>query len=215
MQLTTKAQQRASKGAQTKASIVQAALGLATQIGLDGLSIGVLAEVMHMSKSGVFAHFGSREELQISVVQEYHRVFQEEVFTPALSQAKGLPRLVAMYRNWLNRSAVEIDSGCIYISGPVEFEDKPGPVRDELAHSVSVWHQAMRTAIEQAIECGHLKADTNSEQLLIKLLGLVLALHYQARFLKNEKMVELARTTFDTILSPLLTEQGTLAFKAI
>ena len=87
------------KGQQTKAAIVDAALGLATQIGLEGLSIGALAEVTQMSKSGVFAHFGSREELQISVVREYHARFEQEVFYPALSSPRGLERLRALFAN--------------------------------------------------------------------------------------------------------------------
>ena len=101
------------KGEKTKAVIVDAALGLATQIGLEGLSIGALAEVTSMSKSGVFAHFGSREELQISVVREYHARFEAEVFFPAMVTARGLPRLQALFANWMKRTSVEIDSGCI------------------------------------------------------------------------------------------------------
>ena len=94
------------KGLQTKAAIVDAALGLATQIGLEGLSIGALAEVTQMSKSGVFAHFGSREELQISVVREYHQRFEQEVFFPALTEVRGLPRLRAMFAHWMKRTSV-------------------------------------------------------------------------------------------------------------
>src|SRR5256885_15881613 len=120
------------KGQQTKAAIVEAALGLATQIGLEGLSIGALAEVTQMSKSGVFAHFGSREELQISVVREYHAKFEEEVFFPAMREARGLPRLKVLFERWVRRVSAELDSGCIYISGAVEFDDRPGPVRDAL-----------------------------------------------------------------------------------
>ena len=120
------------KGRQTKATIVNAALGLAAQIGLEGLSIGALAEVTGMSKSGVFAHFGSREELQISVIREYHDQFESEVFYPALSCARGLPRLQSLFDNWMQRTTTEIDSGCIYISGAVEFDDRPGSVRDDL-----------------------------------------------------------------------------------
>jgi AcrR family transcriptional regulator len=93
-----------------------------------------------MSKSGVFAHFGSREELQISVIREYHQRFEQEVFYPALAEPRGLPRLRAMFANWMKRTSVEIDSGCIYISGAVEFDDRPGPVRDALALSVQTWH---------------------------------------------------------------------------
>src|SRR3989344_2963627 len=137
------------KGQQTKAAIVEAALGLATHIGLEGLSIGALADVTGMSKSGVFAHFGSREELQISVVREYHTRFEQEVFYPAMSAPRGLARLSAMFDNWMKRTSIEIDSGCIYISGAVEFDDRTGPVRDALASSVLTWHAAMRRAIEQ------------------------------------------------------------------
>ena len=134
------------KGQQTKAAIVDAALGLATQIGLEGLSIGALAEVTQMSKSGVFAHFGSREELQISVIREYHTRFEEEVFYPAMQEPRGLPRLRALFANWMKRTSIEIDSGCIYISGAVEFDDRTGPVRDALVGSVKTWLAAKATS---------------------------------------------------------------------
>jgi AcrR family transcriptional regulator len=188
------------KGQQTKAAIVDAALGLATQIGLEGLSIGALAEVTEMSKSGVFAHFGSREELQISVVLEYHRRFEEEVFSPALSAPRGLPRLRAMFANWMQRTSVEIDSGCLYISGAVEFDDREGPVRDALVGSVSTWHTALRRAILAACELGHLHPDTDEEQLLFEIHGLILALHYEARFLRTPGSIGRAQTGFDNIL---------------
>lgn len=189
------------KGQQTKAAIVDAALGLATQIGLEGLSIGALAEVMHMSKSGVFAHFGSREELQISVVREYHRRFEEEVFYPALEQDRGLPRLQAMFRNWMNRTSVEIDSGCLYISGAVEFDDRPGPVHDALASSVQTWLAAMHRAVVQAKEAGHLQADADERQMAFEIHGLILALHFDARFLKTPGSTARAHTGFAHILS--------------
>ena len=121
------------KGQQTRATILDAALGLASHMGLEGLSIGALAEVTEMSKSGVFAHFGSREELQISVIREYHARFEDEVFFPAIKEPRGLPRLRSLFERWVRRVSVEIDSGCIYISGAVEFDDRPGPVRDALA----------------------------------------------------------------------------------
>ena len=188
------------KGQQTKAAIVDAALGLATQIGLEGLSIGALAEVTQMSKSGVFAHFGSREELQISVIREYHARFEQEVFFPALKSPRGLPRLRAMFANWMKRTSTEIDSGCIYISGAVEFDDRTGPVRDALASSVLTWHAAMRRAIEQCKELGELRADTHAEQLLFEIHGLILALHYEARFLKNPGSIARANAGFENIL---------------
>ena len=189
------------KGQQTKAAIVDAALGLATQIGLEGLSIGVLAEVMRMSKSGVFAHFGSREELQISVIREYHSRFEEEVFSPALQQPRGLPRLQAMFQNWMRRTSVEIDSGCLYISGAVEFDDRPGPVRDALAGSVKTWLSAMYRAVVQAKEAGHLRGDADEHQMAFEIHGLILALHYEARFLKTPGSIERTHTGFAHIVA--------------
>ena len=189
------------KGQQTKAAIVDAALGLATQIGLEGLSIGALAEVMRMSKSGVFAHFGSREELQISVIREYYTRFEEEVFYPALARPKGMPRLKALFKNWMNRTSVEIDSGCLFISGAVEFDDRPGPVRDALAGSVKTWLAAMNRAVVQAKQAGHLAQDVDEHQMAFEIHGLILALHYDARFLKTPGSVARANTGFVNILA--------------
>ena len=173
------------KGQQTRAAILDAALGLASQMGLEGLSIGALAEVTQMSKSGVFAHFGSREELQISVIREYHARFEDEVFFPAITEPRGVPRLRALVERWLRRVSVEVDSGCIYISGAVEFDDRPGPVRDALASMVLAWHAALARAIRLAIEVGHLRPDTDPDQMLFELHGLILALHHDARFLRS------------------------------
>jgi AcrR family transcriptional regulator len=189
------------KGQQTKAAIVDAALGLATQIGLEGLSIGALAEVMQMSKSGVFAHFGSREELQISVVREYHTRFEDEVFYPAMNAPRGLPRLRTLFDNWMKRTSVEIDSGCIYISGAVEFDDRPGPVRDALASSVNTWLSAMRRAVELSIAEGHLRADTDAAQMAFEVHALILALHYEARFLRSPDSLRRAVQAFESIVS--------------
>jgi AcrR family transcriptional regulator len=189
------------KGQQTKAAIVDAALGLATQIGLEGLSIGAIAEVMHMSKSGVFAHFGSREELQISVVREYFTRFEQEVFYPALTEARGLPRVQALFGNWMKRVAVELQSGCIFISGAVEFDDRPGPVRDALASSVQTWLDAMYRAVVQAKEVGHLRADADERQIAFEIHGLILGLHYEARFLKAPGSMERAVQAFRSILA--------------
>ncbi len=189
------------KGEQTKQVIVDAALGLATQIGLEGLSIGVLAEVTHMSKSGVFAHFGSREELQISVIREYFNRFEHEVFAPAMLEAKGLPRLRALFANWMKRVAVEIQSGCIFISGAVEFDDRSGPVHDALASSVKTWLQAVHRTVVQAKACGHLDDDANEQQIAFEIHGLILALHYEARFLKYPGSIDRALQGFNNILT--------------
>ena len=188
------------KGQQTRATILDAALTLASHMGLEGLSIGALAEVTGMSKSGVFAHFCSRDELQIAVVREYHNKFEEEVFYPALREPRGLPRLRALFELWVKRVAVEIDSGCIYISGAVEFDDRPGPVRDALVDMVQTWQDALERAIGMAVEEGHLRADTYPAQMLFEVHGLILALHHDARFLRHPGAVDRARVAFRRVL---------------
>jgi len=193
------------KGRQTRAAIVDAALALASHIGIEGLSIGALAEVTGMSKSGVFAHFGSREELQISVVREYHARFEEEVFRPSMAAARGLPRLHALFDRWLKRVSIEIDSGCIYISGAVEFDDRPGPVRDALVSMVRSWQDALERAIRIAIEDGQLKPDTDAQQMLFEMHGLILALHHDARLMRTPGAPQRARLAFERVVDLYLT----------
>jgi AcrR family transcriptional regulator len=196
----TRAGRALQKGQQTRAAILDAALALAAPVGLEGLSIGAIAEVMGMSKSGVFAHFGSREELQIAVVREYHQRFERDVFYPALQQPRGLPRLRALFDLWMRQTALEIDAGCVYISGAVEFDDRPGPVRDELVQTVKTWQDAIRRAVELAIAEGHLKPSAQSQQIAFEIHGLILALHYDARFLRNPQALNLARQGFEHLL---------------
>ena len=188
------------KGQQTRAAILDAALGLASQMGLEGLSIGALAEVAGMSKSGVFAHFGSREELQIAVIREYHRRFEEEVFFPALHEPRGVLRLRALFELWLRRVTVEVDHGCIYISGAVEFDDRPGPVRDALVGMVRSWHEALQRAIGLGIEDGQLAPDTDVQQMLFEIHGLILALHHDARLMRIPGATERARRAFERLI---------------
>ncbi len=194
------------KGQQTRAAILDSALSLASQMGLEGLSIGALAEVAHMSKSGVFAHFGSREELQIAVIREYHRRFEEEVFFPAMREVRGVSRLRALFERWLRRVSVEVDSGCIYISGAVEFDDRPGPVRDALVGMVRSWHDALERAIRIAIDDGQLKADTDAQQMLFEMHGLILALHHDARLMRTPGALQRARLAFERVVNQYLVD---------
>ncbi|MEP6875892.1 MAG: TetR/AcrR family transcriptional regulator, partial [Burkholderiales bacterium] len=185
-----------------------------SHMGLEGLSIGALAEVTQMSKSGVFAHFGSREELQISVVREYHAKFEAEIFEPSMAAPRGLPRLRAMYDLWFKRVSIEIDAGCIYISGAVEFDDRPGPVRDALVSMVQTWHAALERAIRQAIAEGHLRADTDPQQMLFEVHGLILALHHDARFLRRPGADARARAGFQNVLSHYIAAAPSVASTA-
>jgi AcrR family transcriptional regulator len=194
------------KGQQTRAAILDSALSLASQMGLEGLSIGALAEVAQMSKSGVFAHFGSREELQIAVIREYHHRFEDEVFFPAMREPRGVPRLSALFERWIRRVSVEVDSGCIYISGAVEFDDRPGPVRDALVSMVRAWQDALERAIRIAIDDGQLKPDTDAQQMLFEMHGLILALHHDARLMRTPGAPERARLAFERVVNQYLVD---------
>ena len=181
-----------SKGALTKAMIVDQALKIASRQGLEGLTVGHLAEALAMSKSGVFAHFGSREELQLAVVREYYDRFEAAVFQPALQEPKGLARLQKMINLWMRTSIQELSAGCIFISGAVEFDDRPGLVRDELVRSVQIWRAALKRAIEQAVEVGDLKKDCVPEAMLFQIYSYVQGLHHDARFLQISQSVDIA-----------------------
>jgi AcrR family transcriptional regulator len=188
------------KGELTRAAILDVALELASRDGLEGLTIGLLADKMNMSKSGVFAHFGSREDLQIEVVKLYHHHFEQEVFYPSMKEPRGLPRLQTMFARWVKRVSVEIASGCIYISGAVEYDDRPGAIREELAGMVRAWKNALRRCAVQTIEMGHLSSDTDPDQLVFEMYGLILALHHDARFLKLPGSVNRAEVGFERLI---------------
>ena len=188
------------KGEQTRAAILDVALELASRNGLEGLTIGLLADRMSMSKSGVFAHFGSREDLQLEVVKLYHHRFEQEVFYPSIKEARGLPRLVAMYTRWVKRVSVEIASGCIYISGAVEYDDREGPIREQLVSMVRAWQEALLRSVQQAVDVKHLRRDLDAAQLVFEMHGLILALHHDARFLRNPGAVERARAAFERLV---------------
>ena len=189
------------KGVLTKALILQAALEIAGKSGLEALTIGTIAETVNMSKSGVFAHFGSREELQVAVIHEYYKRFREVVFGPALLQPKGLPRLRSMIDAWSKISVGENTSGCFFIGGAAEFDDRPGIVRDELIKSVEDWRTALLRAIKEAISMGDLKKTVDPKVLLFQLYSTVLGVHHDARFLKNPKSISIARNLTNSILA--------------
>jgi AcrR family transcriptional regulator len=188
------------KGELTRAAILDMALELSSRDGLEGLTIGLLAEKMKMSKSGVFAHFGSREDLQIEVVRLYHHRFEQEVFYPSIKEPRGLQRLQGMFARWVKLVSVEIALGCIYISGAVEYDDRPGAIRDHLVAMVQAWRDALHRCINQSMEMGHLRSDINVEQMVYEIYGLILALHHDARFLKIPGSVERAQAGFDRLI---------------
>ena len=118
-----------------------------------------------------------------------------------MQMPRGLPRLQALFDNWMVQTSAEIDSGCIYISGAVEFDDRSGPVRDALASSVSTWQTALRRAVELAQDEGQLSRASDAHQIAFEIHGLILALHYEARFLRNPSAADRARQGFQHILA--------------
>jgi len=202
------------KGELTRAAILDVALDLASRDGLEGLTIGLLADKMNMSKSGVFAHFGSREDLQLEVLKLYHHRFEQEVFFPSVKEPRGIQRLKAMFARWVKRVSVEVASGCIYISGAVEYDDRPGPIREELMAMVGAWQGALLRCVQQAVECGDLKADTDPHQLVYEMYGLILALHHDARFLRIPGSLERAGTGFERLVETYRNPQSPAAVVA-
>lgn len=173
-----------SKGESTRAAIVDCALALARQIGLEALSIGMLAERLAMSKSGVFAHFGSKEELQLAVMEEAQARFIEQVLRPALAAPRGLPRLRQLFERWLAYSAgTELPGGCLMIQAAAEFDDQPGAVRDFLVEGQRQWRDTLAKAVAMTQERGELAADVDPSQLAFEIFGLALAAHHDVRLL--------------------------------
>ena len=188
------------KGEQTRAAILDVALELASRNGLEGLTLGLLADRMNMSTSGVFAHFGSREDLQMEVLKLYHHRFEQEVFFPSVKEPRGLPRLESMFARWVKRVSVEIASGCIYISGAVEYDDRPGPIREALVAMVRAWQGALLRAVQQSVDAGALQTGTDPQQLVFEMYGLILALHHDARFLRVPGALERANRGFARLI---------------
>lgn len=192
-----------SKGQRTRVAIVEAALEQSSATGLEGLTIGALAERMKMSKSGVFAHFGSREDLQIAVLRAYEERFIGDVLKAAIPANRGLPRLVTLLRHWLTRTEAEAQRGCIWISGASEYDDRPGAVRDELVRMIHGWRRELGRAIEQAVAAGHLAPTTRVDELIFNFNGVILALHHDARLLRSHDAAAMACRALDRLIDPL------------
>ena len=188
------------KGELTRVAIIDAALNISSRDGLEGITIGLLAETLGMSKSGVFAHFGSREDLQIAVLKAYERRFIDAVLVPNLKEKRGLPRLSAVVNAWLERSAFEAANGCIWISGATEYDDRPGAVREELVAMVFGWQREITRTITQAIDAGHFYEHTDAEQLVSEIYGVILVLHHDGRLLKSPNAQRRARQSLDRLI---------------
>ena len=191
----------ATKGERTRAVILDEALRLVSKAGLDGLTIGTLADATGLSKSGLFAHFGSREDLLLAVLDHGQRQFTDVVLKPALAKPRGVPRLRAMFNNWLDwTESAELPGGCPMIGGATEFDDKPGPVRDMLAGGQRAWIETLKRAVQQAIEEDQLPAKTDPEQIAFEMFGIALVVHHHRRLLGYPKARARALGALDRLL---------------
>jgi AcrR family transcriptional regulator len=191
-----------TKGEQTRAAILDEALRVASKLGLEGLTIGGLAEATGMSKSGLFAHFGSREDLQLAVLEHAAQRYGETVLMPALKIERGLPRLRAMFAHWLDWTlASGLPGGCIMIAAAAEYDDRPGPIRDAVIANQHRGNAVTRKAVRLAIEEGHLKTDTDPEQITFELLGIVLASHNHRRLLGDKEARKRALKAFEELIA--------------
>jgi AcrR family transcriptional regulator len=191
----------------TLAAILDTALEMAASDGIESLTIGEVAKRLGLSKSGVFSRVGSREALQAAVIEEYDRRFLQDVFVPAMREPRGLPRLHAIMRLWLQRARdVEIRTGCIYCAGAFEFDDREGPLRDLLLDGTRRWRSALKRTVIQAIEAGHLKADTDPDQLVFELDGLFIALMRDARFMRDPRAADRTWLAYQRLIESFLSD---------
>ena len=191
-----------TKGEQTRTAILDEALEIASKLGLEGLTIGSLADATGMSKSGLFAHFGSREELQLAVLEHAAQLYGEKVFVPVLKIERGLPRLRALFERWLDWTIESgLPGGCIMISTAIEYDDRPGPIRDAAIENQHRGNAITQKAVRLAIEEGHLIPGTEPEQISFEMLGIVLASHNHRRLLGDKEARKRALTAFNQLIS--------------
>ncbi|MBS0214487.1 MAG: TetR/AcrR family transcriptional regulator [Proteobacteria bacterium] len=174
-----------SKGAATRDAIIERAYEIARFTGLEGLSIGTLAQAVGMSKSGVFAHFGSREDLQRAVLESAATRFGNAVLIPALSEPRGLPRLKAIMRLWFDWGHNQAGS-CVLVASVSEYDDRPGPLRDMVMRQEQAWHDALRRAAQQSIDEGHLQPG-DVDQYAFELYAIALVVHHKSSLFGEEQ----------------------------
>jgi len=191
----------ASKGEQTREAILTHALGLATRIGFEGLTIGRLAEDLRMSKSGLFAHFRSKEALQLEILRMAGARMVETVVKPALSVPRGEARVRALFERWLAwEQSPSLPGGCPFMAASFELDDRPGPVRDFVVQNLRDWMDTLAGAARIAVQEGHFRADLDCEQFAHDCQGIGLAFVHASRLMRDPK----AHTRADTAFAALL-----------
>jgi AcrR family transcriptional regulator len=195
------------KGSQTRQAVLAEALCTASCVGLRGLTIGSLAEQAEMSKSGLFAHFKSKEQLQVAVVEYAAERFVDLVLRPALREPRGEPRLRALLDRWLewdSSSEATLPGGCLFISASAELDDEPdGVLRDRFVRNQRDWLDTLATVFRSGVADGQFDSGSDPEQFAHDLYGVMLAFHHASRLLRDPRAEDRARAAFDRLVAAL------------
>lgn len=190
------------KGNDTRTAILEAALAQASEGGFESLTIGSLAARTGLSKSGLFAHFGSREDLQIAALDLAAERFADTVFAPALKAPRGLPRVRAIFRHWLQWTCESgLAHGCPLHAAAAEFDDRPGPVRERVVAHFERLRANLERALALAVDAGHLPGATDVPQLAFEALGIVFAYYHEARLRRHPDAARRAERAFERLLT--------------
>ncbi len=191
-----------SKGDDTRERILERAFRMASRDGLEGLSIGGLAEALAMSKSGLFAHFGSKEELQVEVLRAAARRFEDSVVRPAFRAPRGTPRIRHLLENWVRwANSPDSSGGCLFVTAAVELDDRAGRPRDFLVETQAQLNGALARSARVAIEAGHFRKDLDCRQFAFELYGLLLGYHHAKRLFRDPRAEGALRTGFERLLA--------------
>jgi AcrR family transcriptional regulator len=188
-----------SKGEATRGVILDEAGRLARRVGLGGLTIGSLATQTGMSKSGLFAHFGSKESLQLQVLEHSSERFVDEVVRPALKAPRGVPRVRDLFGRWLAWDSVE--GGCPLVAAAFELDDQPGRVRDSLVRVQRDWADTLATVFTTGIGEGHFRPDADPRQFAQDVQGVMLSYHMASRLLAEPDAADRAHRALDALLA--------------
>ncbi len=189
----------ATKGELTRQAILDHAVGLASQIGLEGLSIGRLAEDLKLSKSGLFGHFKSKEALQIQVLETAKQRFVERVVKPGLTAPRGEPRLRALVEGWIGWGRENL-GGCLFANSAFEFDDRPGLVRDYMVQNQRDWLDLLANTARVAAQEGPFDPGLDPEQFAYEVYAIMLGWNHAARLLRDPKVNERAHIAFEALL---------------
>jgi len=188
------------KGEETKQAILDQAIDLASTLGFEKLSIGSLANATGMSKSGLFAHFQSKEQLQLQVLEEARRRFIDLVIAPALKKPRGEARIRAIFDNTVRRWERNLPGGCIFYAVSAELDDQPGPARDYLVQIQRDQRDALKRAAQIAVEEGEFREDLDLDQFVFELASIVAAYHHFGRLMRDPDAERLTRQAFESLL---------------